>query len=65
MRDEFGALGSSLIRDLSLAGVGHMSALDALDAGYDARDVWLALCEEADVPAHRRYGVGLLEPKER
>jgi len=25
--------------------------------------VWLALCEETDVPRERRYGVGRLEPR--
>jgi hypothetical protein len=29
------------------------------------RDIWLALCEDADVPAERRYGVGQLEPRRR
>jgi len=62
--DEFGARATSLTHDLVLGGLG-MTALAALDAGVPPRDIWLALCDEADVPAERRYGVGRLEPRRR
>lgn len=61
---EFGARGSALIADLVLAPLGR-SAEEAIEAGVAPRDVWLALCEEADVPASHRYGAGRLEPKRR
>jgi hypothetical protein len=58
---EFGARGDALVADLSLAGMSYRTAAQALDDGEDVRDVWLALCEEADVPLARRHGVGRLE----
>ncbi|BFM23969.1 MULTISPECIES: DUF3046 domain-containing protein [Microbacterium] len=61
--DEFGARGGSLLTDLVLSAVGGRTSADALAAGVDPRDVWLALCEETDVPRERRYGVGRLEPR--
>jgi len=63
--DEFGARGSSLLVDLVLTGVGGRSSVEALAAGVDPRDVWLALCAETDVPAERRYGVGRIDPERR
>jgi hypothetical protein len=63
--DEFGARGSSLVTDLVLSAVGGRTAVEALDAGVPPRDVWLALCEETDVPPSRRYGAGRLEPRRR
>jgi len=62
--DEFGARATSLTNDLVLGGLGR-TAQEALDAGVPPRDIWLALCEEADVPAERRYGVGRLEPRQQ
>ena len=61
--DEFGAQASTLITDLVLSDVGGRTAAEALDAGIPPREVWLALCDETDVPAERRYGVGRLEPR--
>ena len=61
--DEFGARGGSLMTDLVLAAVGGRTSSDALAAGVEPRDVWLALCEETDVPPERRYGVGRLDPR--
>lgn len=61
--DEFGDRGASLVTDLSLAGTAWLTAAQALDAGYAAREVWLALCAEMDVPDARRHGVGRLEPQ--
>ena len=64
VRDEFGAQGSALLADLVLTDIGDRTAAQALDAGIPAREVWLALCAEADVPLERRYGVGRLEAKQ-
>lgn len=61
--DEFGASGSSLVVDLALPGIGSLTAAEALAAGIEPREIWLALCAETDVPAARRYGVGRLEPR--
>ena len=54
----------SLVHDLILGSLGR-TAREALDAGVPPRDIWVALCDEADVPLTRRYGVGRLEPRER
>ncbi|WP_336645289.1 DUF3046 domain-containing protein [Microbacterium sp. USHLN186] len=61
---EFGARAESLTHDLVLGGLGR-TAREALDAGVPPREIWLALCDEADVPPARRYGVGRLDPRER
>ncbi|WP_022886993.1 DUF3046 domain-containing protein [Glaciibacter superstes] len=58
--DEFGdAYGRVLMRDLVLSALGGVTAEQALAAGRPARDVWLALCAETDVPKSRWYGAGL------
>ncbi|MCJ1708105.1 DUF3046 domain-containing protein [Microbacterium sp. VKM Ac-2923] len=61
--DEFGARGGSLLTDLVLAAVGGRTGADALAAGIEPREIWLALCDETDVPENRRYGVGRREPR--
>ncbi|MCR2813384.1 DUF3046 domain-containing protein [Microbacterium sp. zg.Y1090] len=61
--DEFGSRAPSLVADLVLARVGGRTAREALDAGVPAREVWVALCDEAEVPASRRYGVGRMDPR--
>jgi len=63
--DEFGSRGASLVADLALSRAGGLTAREALEAGIAARDVWIALCEEADVPDARRYGVGRMDPRRR
>lgn len=62
---EFQACGTSLVNDLVLTSVGNRTALEALAAGVPPREIWLALCEEMDVPDSRRHGVGRLEPRAR
>lgn len=62
--DEFGdAYGRSLIRDLVLTPLGERTAEEALGAGAEPREVWLALCAATDVPRERWYGAGRPEPK--
>ena len=63
--DEFGARASSLTVDLVLTAVGGRTAVEALEAGIPPREVWLALCQEMDVPPGRRYGAGRLEQRPR
>lgn len=59
--DEFGGSGAALISDLVLPTLGDRTAVQALAAGVPAREVWLALCVEADVPLERRHGAGRRE----
>lgn len=62
--DEFGeGYGRVLVNDLVLSDLGGLTADQALGKGVDPREVWLALCQAADVPPERRYGVGLREPR--
>lgn len=63
--DEFGSRANAVVTDLFLSQVGGRTAADAIAGGADPREVWLALCDELDVPAERRYGVGRLEPRRR
>ncbi len=65
VNDEFGVRANAVVTDLVLSQVGGRTAADAIAAGVDPRAVWLALCEELDVPVERRYGVGRLEPRRR
>jgi hypothetical protein len=63
IKDEFGeGYGRVVTRDLVLTRLGR-TADQALAVGVPARDVWLALCAETDVPESRWYGVGLPAPK--
>jgi hypothetical protein len=65
VRDEFGSRAAAVVTDLTLAGVAHRTAAQALEEGVPPRTVWLALCAEMDVPESRRHGVGHLEPRAR
>lgn len=59
VREEFGEMkGRAYLRDLSLAGAGGLTAEEALEAGFSAGDVWVALCREAEVPVERWHGRG-------
>ncbi|MFV0318796.1 MAG: DUF3046 domain-containing protein [Microbacterium sp.] len=62
---EFGARGDALIADLTLSTLGHRTAAEALAEGEPAGEIWLALCEEMDVPLSRRHGAGRIEPGRR
>lgn len=55
MREHFGDLrAESISRDHHFAALGGRSAVGAIDAGVPVRTVWLAVCEEFDVPAKVR-----------
>jgi DUF3046 family protein len=61
---EFGRSSSrTLTRDHVLAALGNRTAEQALAAGVPPRDVWLALCDDLDVPPERRFGREM--PRER
>ncbi|ANJ27434.1 DUF3046 domain-containing protein [Agromyces aureus] len=63
VEQEFGAgYGAVVVNDLVLAGAGGRTAREALAAGVQARTVWLALCDAADVPEERRHGAGRSDP---
>lgn len=57
MDDEFSpGYSRVLARELVLAEVGDRTASEALRAGVDPREVWLAVCRVQDVPESRWLG---------
>lgn len=55
MAEEFGRVRADMIaRDHVFSAFGHRTVDQALDAGYDPKEVWLAVCEAFDVPPMRR-----------
>ena len=55
MEGEFGAVrAASLSRDHVFAQLGGRTVEEALEAGIDPREAWLAVCEEYDLPPARR-----------
>lgn len=62
---EFGTRAPALVDDLVLAPLGSRTAAQAIEDGVEPREVWLALCDEMDVPAAHRHGAGRLEPRRR
>lgn len=64
MAEEFGeTYAGVLMRDHWLTALGG-TAREALDRGVPARDVWMALCVDLQVPEARRHGRGLIEPRD-
>ena len=52
---QFGPMrAQSVARDHVFAPLGGLSAVDAIEAGVSVRKVWLAICEEYEVPARER-----------
>ena len=51
---QFGMRAHSVARDHIFSVLGGRSAVDAIDAGLPVRKVWLAICEEYEVPAKER-----------
>ncbi|MGY1603844.1 DUF3046 domain-containing protein [Geodermatophilus sp. SYSU D00815] len=55
LRDHFGTMrAESVARDHVFSSLGGRSAVDAIDAGVPVRRVWLAICEEFEVPPKLR-----------
>ena len=51
----FGSMrAQSVARDHVFAALGGRTAVDALEAGLPVRRVWLAICEEYEVPSKER-----------
>ena len=58
MNDEFGeSYATSLARGHTLHALADQTVLEALESGVPPRTVWLALCDDMDVPESRRLGV--------
>jgi hypothetical protein len=56
MHRRFGeAYADSLARDLVMARLGGRTVNQALAAGVEAREVWAAVCEAAEVPVSDRH----------
>ena len=57
MHDEFGAAHSAvLLADFSISSLSGQTGDQAIAAGVDPREVWLALCQAMDVPKERWAG---------
>lgn len=57
MDEEFGAgYARTLAAHHVLGQLGGVTAMQALDRGDQPRLVWLALCDDLDVPTARRFG---------
>ncbi|MGY1814694.1 DUF3046 domain-containing protein [Blastococcus sp. SYSU D00820] len=53
--DQFGSMRAQTVaRDHVFSALGGRTALDAIEAGLPVRRVWLAICEEYDVPRKDR-----------
>lgn len=57
MREEFGATyADTLAREHVVSALGERTPVQALDAGIDPREVWLAVCADLQVPRERWWG---------
>jgi Protein of unknown function (DUF3046) len=55
MHGQFGSVRAETVaRDHSFGSLGGRSAVEAIDAGLPVRQVWLAVCDEFDVPRKER-----------
>jgi hypothetical protein len=55
MSRQFGSMrAESVARDHVFSSLGGRTAVDAIDAGLPVRKVWLAVCEEYEVPPKER-----------
>ncbi|MDX8050303.1 DUF3046 domain-containing protein [Lentzea sp. BCCO 10_0798] len=55
MAGEFGQVRAEMIaHDHVLSSLGGRTADEALEAGTEAKEVWVAVCEAFDVPENRR-----------
>ncbi|GHF82566.1 hypothetical protein GCM10017667_08080 [Streptomyces filamentosus] len=55
MADHFGSgYADSFARDHVLSELGGRTVHEALDSGWEAKDVWRVVCAAMDVPAEKR-----------
>ena len=55
MEDQFGGVRAQTVaRDHVFSALGGRTAAEAIEAGLPVRRVWLAVCEEYEVPARER-----------
>ncbi len=55
MSSHFGAgYADSFARDHVMSELGGRTVYEAFEAGWEAKDVWRAVCQAVDVPAERR-----------
>ena len=55
MEQQFGTMRAQTVaRDHVFSALGGRSAVDAIEAGVPGRRVWLAVCEEYEVPRKDR-----------
>ncbi|MGY1692902.1 DUF3046 domain-containing protein [Geodermatophilus sp. SYSU D01105] len=55
LTSHFGSMrAESVARDHVFASLGGRTAVEAIEAGLPVRRVWLAICEEYDVPQKER-----------
>ncbi|MGP4114193.1 DUF3046 domain-containing protein [Streptomyces sp. 4N509B] len=55
MEEHFGgAYADSFARDHVMSELGGRTVYEALEAGWDAREVWRGVCAAVDVPEHLR-----------
>ncbi|MEV8096065.1 DUF3046 domain-containing protein [Kitasatospora sp. NPDC085879] len=55
MNEHFGeAYAESFAQDHVMSGLGHRTVRQALDGGWEAKDVWRAVCADQGVPARLR-----------
>ena len=54
MREVFGPHAESIATDHVFRELGNRTALQALDAGESAKDVWRAVCEGMEIPTGKR-----------
>lgn len=58
MADEFGSeYAAVLLNDLALTELGDLSGQKALDAGFEPKEVWQAICKAQNVPVERWQGL--------
>ena len=55
LEEQFGSMrAQSVARDHVFGALGGRTAVDAIEAGLPVRKVWLAICEEYEVPVTDR-----------
>lgn len=55
MADHFGAsYADSFARDHVFSELGGRTVYEALEAGWEAKDVWRVVCATMEVPPHKR-----------